>query len=473
MHIMARQRWVVVGGGVLLVLAAVGAWVFLWRDAEGLTEEEAVKAIKQLGGSVEVNENAPDRPIVRVDLCYTKVTDAELRKLKALKHLQCLLLDNTSVTDAGLKELKKLKNLEMLILGTPQVTDAGLKELKELTNLRVLGLIDTRVTEEGLKELKELKSLHDLLLNGTLVTDAKLGTLLEIGPFHPVVRDPTEDNLRKSVGGGGMAFYFLRTLADAPLDKRKVRSGPGAITGLNLRGTRVTDVGLKELKGLKNLRWLEIDPAKVTEAALKTLREIGLLHTLANASAKDGRRPSGPGEVTKLELCETAVTDAGLKELEEFKNLQILSLWATKVTDAGLKELKGLKRLHTLYLGGNLLTNDTKVTDAALTTLREIGLLHALSNAKTKDGKRPSGPGDVTSLDLRRTRVTDAGLKELKEFKNLETLYLSRTMVTDAGLKELKELEHLPMLFLSNTKVTDAGKKELQSARPGLRIVDP
>jgi hypothetical protein len=35
--------------------------------------------------------------------------------------------------------------------------------------------------------------------------------------------------------------------------------------------------------------------------------------------------------------------------------------------------------------------------------------------------------------------VTDAGLKELKELKQLTTLDLEGTQVTDAGLKELKE----------------------------------
>ncbi len=35
--------------------------------------------------------------------------------------------------------------------------------------------------------------------------------------------------------------------------------------------------------------------------------------------------------------------------------------------------------------------------------------------------------------------MTDAGLKELKELKQLTSLNLNGTQVTDAGLKELKE----------------------------------
>ncbi|HEV3080227.1 MAG TPA: hypothetical protein VGY66_10625 [Gemmataceae bacterium] len=59
----------------------------------------------------------------------------------------------------------------------------------------------------------------------------------------------------------------------------------------------MTDAGLKELAGLKNLQ--------------------------------------------TLELAGTAVTDTGLKELAGLKSLQRLNLTYTRVTDKGLKELAG------------------------------------------------------------------------------------------------------------------------------------
>ena len=54
------------------------------------------------------------------------------------------------------------------------------------------------------------------------------------------------------------------------------------------------------------------------------------------------------------------------------------------------------------------------------------------------------------------------------------TLGLSQSeeaKVTDAGLKELKELKSLRELTLFMTKVTDAGVKELKAALPKLNIV--
>jgi AcrR family transcriptional regulator len=84
------------------------------------------------------------------------------------------------------------------------------------------------------------------------------------------------------------------------------------------------------------------------------------------------------------------VTDAGLKELQELKNLQDLHLGNTQVTDVGLKQLRDFHQLKDLRLDG--------------------------------------------------TNVTDTGLKELKDLKALEELYLERTRVTDAALKELSVL---------------------------------
>jgi internalin A len=183
-----------------------------------------------------------------------------------------------------------------------------------------------------------------------------------------------------------LSFDSCPRVTDAGL---KELAGLSNLQSLTLGGTQVKGPGLRELKGLKQLRTVTFGDALVTDEILRNLRQAGLLHALSSASGKTGVRPANPAEVEALGLnSDTGVTDAGLKELKEFTNLQYLFLSGAGVTDAGLKELRDFKSLHT--------------------------------------------------LDLSSTAVTDVGLRELKDCKGLETLYLRQTRVTDAGVKELK-----------------------------------
>jgi mono/diheme cytochrome c family protein len=67
----------------------------------------------------------------------------------------------------------------------------------------------------------------------------------------------------------------------------------------------------------------------------------------------------------------------------------------------------------------------------------------------------------ITSLDIARSKVTDAGLKALAGMKNLKELHLEGTGISDAGLDQLKGLAELEYINLYNTKVTDAGMAKL------------
>ena len=126
------------------------------------TEDAVIKAIKQLGGKVEQNGKV-------VHLSSTKVTDAQLKDLAALKNLTTLDLSDTRVTGAGIKELAALKNLTTLRLrgpGTyisdpqsarkPLLNGAGVKELAALKNLSTLDLAWTNLTPAALKEVAAL-----------------------------------------------------------------------------------------------------------------------------------------------------------------------------------------------------------------------------------------------------------------------------------------------------------------------------
>jgi hypothetical protein len=169
--------------------------------------------------------------------------------------------------------------------------------------------------------------------------------------------------------------------------------------------------------------------------------------------------PKAPGRMTQIDLAGTEITDAALKRLAALKNLASLDLSRTKVTDKGLRELAGLEKLTLLQL------SDEQLTDANLRALRSIGLLHALAHAAGTDGKRPTSADDVVRLELYRAPLTDAGLKEFADFKNLAGLYLHDTRVTGTGLRDVAGLARLSALYLDRTPLTDVGLKHVANLK--------
>ena len=261
------QRLLAVSAGVLLLAAAP-----LCADD---AEDQAVKAVEKLGGQVVRDDDDPAKPVIKVSLRKTGVTDVGLKELAGLKGLQTVLLDDTGVTDAGLKELAGLKGLQTLGLNVTQITDAGLKQLAGLKGLQALHLGGTGVTDAGLKELAGLKGLRTLSLGDTKVTDAGLK---ELGGLQ----------------GLSELYLYKTTVTDAGL---RELAGLKRLRLLDIRGTQVTDAGLNELVGLQALLSLELGDTRVTDAGLKNL--------------------AGVKGLRLLYLFNTKVTDAGVAELEK------------------------------------------------------------------------------------------------------------------------------------------------------------
>jgi hypothetical protein len=174
-----RRRWLQFSLRTLMVLmllisVPLGWLAFKMRQA---TEQRAVvRQIEELGGTAvhcgqfEPLEKWPPRvpswllnalgddffrTINYVALCGSKVTDAELVRLRALPQLRSLYLRGSQVTDAGLVCLPGLTRLEELSLANTRVSDAGLTHLRALTQLRTVNLRNTQVTDAGVAELQK------------------------------------------------------------------------------------------------------------------------------------------------------------------------------------------------------------------------------------------------------------------------------------------------------------------------------
>jgi len=176
--------------------ALVAGFTTVGRAEPPTARDRAVAAVEKLGGTVEVDETRPGRPVVGVDLSRSAVTDADLVHLEALPALEVLDLRLTAIgdagvarlegtralrflnlfrtrlTDAGLDHLAGNAGLETLLVGGTQVTDEGLARLKAFPRLRKLSVFDTQVGDAGLEHLRGLPRLEILLLGKSRVTAA-------------------------------------------------------------------------------------------------------------------------------------------------------------------------------------------------------------------------------------------------------------------------------------------------------------
>ena len=88
-----------------------------------------------------------------------------------------------------------------------------------------------------------------------------------------------------------------------------------------------------------------------------------------------------------------------------------------------------------------------------------IRFIQDLGGKFRRDEKLPGSP--IIEVDLIRTDVTDADLKELAQLKRLRILSLYGRRVTGVGLKALADLGELSSLDLSYADITDEGLKEI------------
>src|SRR5262249_7617440 len=129
---------------------------------------------------------------------------------------------------------------------------------------------------------------------------------------------------------------------------------------LTVINSLVTDFHMREFKYLKKLNALLLSETQLTDAGFKRLREAGKLFALDLAQGKDGTRPTSNDEVLGFDLSGTKLSMTLLPELRDFKNLNDLHL------------------------------SQTQFTHQTMRALHSAGILHAISRAVGKDGKRPT-----------------------------------------------------------------------------------
>jgi len=274
---------------------------------------------------------------------------------------------------------------------------------------------------------------------------------------------------------------------------------------VNLSNTLVTDDGLMELAGLKDLETLLLGKSGLERRNRESLTGRGIRHLaalprlrhlfLSGARIGDNelRHLGMLRHLVALDLSDTGVTGAGLGELVVLKSLASLDLSFTQVGDNGLKAISRLETLMWLDLSTTSGISDVGVSDLAglqrlvglqlcgvPITDKGLGGVVALKNLRVLNlqGTRITDAGvtglsqlsRLVELSLNSTKVGDAGIDEITGLVALESLDLGGSQISDRALRKLVGLTQLKALDVSNTKVSRAGIDQLRKALPGCRV---
>lgn len=229
---------------------------------------------------------------------------------------------------------------------------------------------------------------------------------------------------------------------------------------IDLSYSDVTDLDVKVLAGMQELRHLLINDTAVGDELLAAVSQLPNLETLdltrTKITSAGLAKWKPPASLKTLMLIECDISKGALSSLKNHPKLETLRLCDTKTDSQCLLELGTINTLDELDLSGTL------VDDACLPALREFPKVLDLSVADTKFTEEgvwelAKLKMKVKRLDLSRLPIEDRAVMALSNGKALERLVLSGTTITDDMLYYLFN-KRVPLeLAIDNTPVTAEG----------------
>jgi serine/threonine protein kinase len=403
--------------------------------------------------------------INHLSLAESPVAGASLAAVGRLPALTSLNLPQTKVTDPDLAHLRGLR-LTNISLHMCPVTDAGMAHLADMASLTHLWLMYTYVTDAGLAKLSKLTNLTYLHPGG--ITDAGVETLLgfrQLSELYLVETQVTAAGLRRlaalpiaqlSLTGRSIADADLAVLQDFPaLSNLALTSGK----------ERITDAGLKHLAECPGLRRLNLADTRVTDAGVKELSaKLPLCEIVWGADQKIAPKPLD--EVLRASVAE--LLKAGAKITVPNGDVQR----ELKSAD----DLKAGERVWEITFGSRGPFNFSAAV-AALKTFpggREGwssafgGAINAdgpLTEAQFRDLIRIGTPRGMVGLSLNSSELTEAAFVHFKYTPDLRSLninYLPK--MSESGLKHIAALPKLHWLGIHSTMFTPAALAALRDS---------
>jgi hypothetical protein len=380
-----------------------------------------------------------------------------------------------------------LRHLHRLDLGYNPVTNEGLKHLRPLAELDFLSLYGTEVTNEGLVHLQPLRRLRHLQIPpSTWRKDVDGKTIpVEYCTQEGIV------NLRGS---------NIEILDGLYVDRQGIKflAGLPQLRQYDVCWSDPHDTDLQHLAGLRRLESLSVylEDRWSNTSRLRDLGGMtGLTALYLSGAPSTGREfdPSGLAVVSKLPRLERlrlgGLTDRGIEQLPALPQVKVLDLSVSEVTGEGLRVLDRFVNLEVLSLpreaamsgGVTCLPRLPQLNTLRLssTPIRGQGLSDLYPDQETAEQKpKPISLAflqrvpALQELDLSGLPLRDEDLTPLTFAPGLRTLLVGGTSLTDAALVHVAKLAHLQYFDVSGTEVTIEAAGRLHDSNPGCHITD-
>ncbi|MFN0021557.1 MAG: leucine-rich repeat domain-containing protein [Pirellulaceae bacterium] len=258
------------------------------------------------------------------------------------------------------------------------------------------------------------------------------------------------------------------------------------VVAVDLENTLVTDADLEVVGRLRDMKSLVLSGLPVSERSGYMGPFLPQNPNLVSSQVSSkGIRGLGPQhKLQDVRLAHVPINDEAMDTVSSWTQLQILDLERTRVTSKGVQRLENLKHLKSLNLAG---TNIDDSVVPALSQMRSLQQLDLSDTAVTGEGllqlrnELPACKLSGSLLDFSDGIDPDPQSMRWKEITRpmwalsrrgqLKFLCLADTAATDAHLEDLDRLKNVEVIDLRRTKVTDAGIESLRRALPKCKIV--
>ena len=248
-------------------------------------------------------------------------------------------------------------------------------------------------------------------------------------------------------------------ITDAAL--ARVTSRPeaaSAITELQLFHEQITRTGLGYLAAMENLTSLTLRNSSLLPEDLSVLGQVTSLKVLGIGSTRTNDVVVGNlttlAALESLDLSNTAISPAAGASLKRLTNLQVLNLASTPADDSTVAAISSLPIR-------DLMLSRTRISNASVAIIKQFRYLESLQVpfcAVTGDAFKGYGGSGLKVLNVGETSFGIEGFSNIKGMKSLENLNVYQAgLVEHTRANVFRTFPNLKILNAGSNAITNAG----------------